>query len=94
MGCLISSASDAAISPQRAHLLASLSSESLNQFTENITKAEALSIEVASIFKDLRSSDRAAMGSASEGFDTGEAREKSPDDEASVPLSVFEHSKR
>ena len=73
--------------------LASLSSESLNQFTENIANAEALSTEVASIYRGLPDTAQSAIGTELSQFGGKMAKAKHRNDAPSIPLLVFELSK-
>lgn len=65
----------------RSVLLASLSTQSLNQFAENLADAEALNAEIASFSMDLRSKHICSFAPASNlatGKDTGKQVRKAP----------------
>jgi hypothetical protein len=74
-------------------LLASLTIQNLNQFTENLSGAEALSVEIASIYASLRQSAGEPQIPKTLGISRNTAARNPRNDAAMSHLSVFESYK-
>lgn len=70
-------------------LLASLSTQSLNQFSENMSRAEALSAEIAGIYRT--SPERTGLGAkGADRMPTPMSTVKRLKERGTTPLTVFE----